>query len=130
MKLSLLLVVLIITSCNSKKNSEERDPNAYYATIEKSGNQDVVVCDVSKINRKVKLPLSKLVKNCEIIHLETTETSLLPEIRRHAVSENYVCVAGFEGPVKLFKHDGSFICDIGKLGRGQENMVLLPIKYY
>jgi len=111
--------ILITPACSDKKNAEKRDPNAHYASMEKVGNHEVVVCDVSKISKKVKFPLSKLVDNCEMIYLETTDASMLPELRRYAVSDNYLCVAGFGGrPAKLFKRDGSFICDIGRIGRG------------
>lgn len=116
--LSLTLGVIITPACNSKKDTAKRDPNAYYASIEKVGSHEVVVCDVSKIDKSVKLPLSLLVDNCEMVCLETTQASMLPELRRYAVSENYICVMGFEAPVKLFKRDGSYVCDIGKIGRG------------
>ena len=53
-----------------------------------------------------------------MIFLETTDASMLPELHRFAASENYLCVAGEGKPVKLFKRDGSFISDIGKIGRG------------
>lgn len=116
--LSLTLGVIITPACNSKKDTAKRDPNAYYASIEKAGSHEVVVCDVSKIDKTVKLPLSLLVDNCEMVCLETTQASMLPELRRYAVSENYICIMGFEAPVKLFKRDGSYVCDIGKIGRG------------
>ncbi len=43
---------------------------------------------------------------------------MLPELRRYAVSDNYLCVAGSGRPAKLFKRDGSFVCDVGRIGRG------------
>ena len=118
LNLCLTLGVLITPACNSKKDTAKRDPNAYYASTEKSYNQDIIICDVSKISKKVKFPLSELVDNCEMIYLETTDASMLPELRRYAVSDNYLCVAGSGRPAKLFKRDGSFICDIGRIGRG------------
>ena len=119
LNLFLTMWILITPACSDKKNAEKRDPNAHYASMEKVGNHEVVVCDVSKISKKVKFPLSKLVDICEMIYLETTDASMLPELRRYAVSDNYLCVAGFGGrPAKLFKRDGSFICDIGRIGRG------------
>jgi len=118
LNLILIVSILITSACNNKKSQEERDPNAYYASVEKVGDQNVVVCDVSKINRKIKIPLSKLVDSWDMVFLETTDASMLPELHRFAVSENYLCVAGEGKPVKLFKSDGSFISDIGKIGRG------------
>jgi len=118
LNLSLILVVLIAPACNGKKGTLEGGPNAYYSRMEKIGNHDVVVCDISKITRKVKFPISKLVDNCEMIYLETPDSSKLPELRRYDVSENYICVAGEGKPVGLFRRDGSFISDIGQIGRG------------
>lgn len=126
LNLCLTLGVLIIPACNSKKDTAKRDPNAYYASIEKSGNNDVIICDVNKISKKIKYPLSELVDNCEMIYLETIDASLLPELRRYAVSDNYLCVAGFEASVKLFKRDGSYVCDIGRIGRGPGEYNFVP----
>ncbi|QGY46985.1 6-bladed beta-propeller [Maribellus comscasis] len=116
LKLSLIFVIILGQSCDSKKNTFKKDPNAYYSGIEKAGAFDVVVCDISKITKKVKLPISKLIDNCELVYLKTPD--ILPELRRYDVSENFICVAGEGEPVKLFKRNGTFITDIGKIGRG------------
>lgn len=117
LNLSLIIGVLITPACNNMMG-EKRDPNAYYANIEKVGNHEITVCDVSKINKKITYPLSALVDKCEMIYLETNDASMLPELRRYAVSDNYLCVAGSGSTVKLFKRDGSYICDVGRIGRG------------
>ena len=118
LNLGLVFGVVMIVSCKDKSETSKRDPNAYYSGIEKVGLHDVVVCDVSKIKRKVRMPLSKLVDTCEIIYLETKDASILPQLGRFAVSDSYLCVGGFGKPLKLFRRDGSYICDIGKIGRG------------
>ncbi len=53
LKLALIITLLATSSC---KNNEKRDPNAYYATIEKVNNHEVIVCDVGKMHRKNKSP--------------------------------------------------------------------------
>ena len=112
-----LTLGILVTACHSKKDIKH-DPNSYYASVEKNGNHDVAIFDASKIRKKIRLPLSKFVNNCEMVFLETTDASMLPELTRYAVSDNYLCVAGSGRPAKLFKRDGSFICDVGKIGRG------------
>jgi len=111
-----VIVVLMFSSCNN--DNELRDPKSYYSETVKLDNNELILCDISKIKTKKFLPLSKLVDDCQMVFLETSEASLLPELRQHAISENYICVSGSVGPVKLFKRDGSYICDIGKIGRG------------
>lgn len=116
--ISLITGVSLLAACDGKKDAESRDPDSYYSELKKVGNHEIVVCDVSKIKTKTRFPLSKLVEDCEVVFPETNNATLLPELRRHAISENYICVAGFNSPVKLFKRDGSYVCDIGKTGRG------------
>lgn len=110
--------VLVNSSCNKKNETVNRDPDSYYASIDKINNQNVTIVDLSKIRKRVKIPLSELVEDCDIIYLETTDASILPKLRRYAISDNYLCVAGENIPAKLFKRDGSFICDVGKRGQG------------
>lgn len=128
LNLGLILGIVMIVSCRDKTETGKRDPNAYYSGIEKVGLHDVVVCDVSKIKRKVRMPLSKLVDSCEIIYLETKDASILPQLGRFAVSDNYLCVGGSGKPLKLFRRDGSYICDIGKIGRGPGEYNFTPIQ--
>jgi hypothetical protein len=118
LNLSFITTIFILGACNNKKDAELRDPNSYYSETMKVGDHEIMVCDVSKIKTKTTFPLSKLVEDCEMIYPETNDATLLPELRRHAISDNYICVAGFNSPVKLFKRDGSYVCDIGKTGRG------------
>jgi hypothetical protein len=116
LKIYLIAGAFFLTACSGKNHKELRDPNAYYSKMVNVGAFDVVVCDISKITKKVKFPISKLVDDCEIVYLETPD--VLPELRRYDVSENFICVAGEGKPVKLFKRNGTFITDIGKIGRG------------
>lgn len=112
-----LTLGILVTACHNKKDIK-RDPNSYYASVEKNGNHEVAIFDASKIRKKIRSPLSKFVDNCEMICLETSDASMLSELARYAVSDNYLCVGGSGMPAKLFKRDGSFICDVGRIGQG------------
>ncbi len=73
---------------------------------------------LGKCIEKIRVPLSSLVEDCEVIFPETTEQSLYPNVRQATVSENYIGIVSINSPAKLFKKDGSYLFDIGRIGRG------------
>lgn len=112
------VVILFATGCHNHSSAGKRDPNSYYATIEKKGADSLIVCQATKIKHTVVLPLSQMIDSCQIILPETRDSSLLPRVSKFALSRNYICLAGYGHPAKLFTRQGKYVCTIGGIGHG------------
>lgn len=111
--LSFLLGILFTTIGTSKAETK--------ATPKNINGHQVVCCDVSDISNTIDLELSDIVDNCEMVKLETTSKSILGNIHYACVSENYIAINTYDRPqlpVKLFKRDGTYLRDIGAIGKG------------
>ncbi len=105
-------VVTILVSCGSKQKG------SHAKIVDVNGNE-VVDCNISEVTDTIDLPLSEIIKECEVIPLETNEKSLFESIHHVGVSKNYIAIhSRGRYPIKLFDRKGKFIRDIGKIGRG------------
>lgn len=109
-KIILISLLLIITSCISENNKINRDNSQYTINIKdaKVSGETVLLSEVIDCN------------SIELIPLETNDSCLLGSIQRIRKLEDYFYVLDFASSRKLLKfgNDGSFINIIGKKGEG------------
>ncbi|TKG94540.1 6-bladed beta-propeller [Puteibacter caeruleilacunae] len=107
-----ILAIAMFCQCQPKQEGS-------HAKIVKVNGNKVIDCNVSEITDTIDLPLSKIVKNCSVIPLETNAESLFKRVYHLSVSKSYIAVhSRGQMPIKLFSRQGKFIRDIGKIGRG------------
>jgi len=105
-------IIIMVSNCQPKREGS-------HASIVKVNGSEVINCNISQVTDTIDLPLSELIKNCEVIQLETNDSSLFKSIYHASVSENYVAIhSRGRMPIKLFDRKGKFIRNIGKIGRG------------
>jgi len=120
----IIQILLIIMGCISCNNSDKNT----IATRTPSGSGYLITMDYSKLKASqdtLILPLSKFVKNIEIIKLERSREAMT-SVDIVFVSENYIATHSLTPGVdcKLFRRsDGKFLGNIGARGRG-------PFEYY
>lgn len=90
-----------------------------YATLQNINGNEVISCNVDEISDSVDFLLSNMIDECELVKLETSDSSLFGRIHHIAVSENYIVIHSYDQvPVKLFDRKGKFIRNIGAIGHG------------
>ncbi|MFC0878282.1 6-bladed beta-propeller [Saccharicrinis sp. FJH2] len=107
-----ILFILVFTQC--KKSGS-------HAMLETVNGHNVIHCDISKVKDSIDLPLSDLVKDCELVQLETNDQSIFKGTHAVGISPNYIAIKSNDYPaitVKLFSRDGKFIRNIGAIGKG------------
>ncbi|MDR2036976.1 MAG: 6-bladed beta-propeller [Bacteroidales bacterium] len=79
----------------------------------------VMVCSMDKVKKnEITIPLSQLVEDCSLIHLENLENAFFKPWFT-TVTDKYIGVRQQGGnPYKLFSRSGNFLCDIGSIGHG------------
>ncbi len=103
---------LLFAQCQPKQQGS-------HARVIKVNGNKITNCNISEVTDTIDLPLSDIIKTCEVIPLETTPASLFESIYHVGISENYIAIhSRGRYPIKLFSRDGKFIRDIGKIGRG------------
>lgn len=102
----------IITGCN---NSSSKGDGTL--TVEDRDHYQLTICDVANVKDTIALPLSELVENCKLIRFENTDTALF-KFGWIALSDQYIAIRNYGGAVKLFDHNGKFLCDVGAYGQG------------
>lgn len=111
------LVLLLISSAVFFQ-CQPRQKGSHAQMVEVNGNK-VIDCNISEVTDTVGFPLSKIIKKCEFIPLETNDSSLFESVYHVGVSENYIAVhSRGQYPIKLFNREGKFIRNIGSIGRG------------
>lgn len=79
--------------------------------------QPLIVCDPMKLTDSIRIPLSHLVEDLEIIQLERRDEAYVRNTSIR-VSENYILLHSSRNmPFKLFDRKGKFICNIGSVSR-------------
>ncbi len=97
-----------------------------YATLQHINGNQVITCNVDEISDSIDFLLSNMIDECELVKLETNDSSLLGGISRIGVSENYMVVyCNDQFPVKLFDRKGNFIRNIGTIGHGPGEYIYL-----
>jgi hypothetical protein len=96
------LLICIFTACNNKIPSE------------------LTVIPVA-VEKSLSLPLSEIAENIQAVHLELTDESLISQIRKVLLCDNYIIVLNAQQrkhTVMLFSSEGKFIRQIGSAGQG------------
>lgn len=101
-----------MASCNSAP--EKGDGSI---TMEDRNGQLMTVCDIASVQDTITLPLSDLVEDCKLIRFENTDTALF-KFSGIAITDKHIAIRNSGGAVKLFNHDGKFLCDVGNYGQG------------
>jgi hypothetical protein len=106
-----LTSLLLFTALMGFKNS-----------ITKSENQ-ILTFDLQKLPKQTTLKLSDLgATDIQYIPLETSEHSVIKDIRNISISKSYVLIRYFSD-INMFRQDGSFITKIGTKGRGPNEFI-------
>ena len=107
-------VLAACTSCNTTHSSiwEEMPVVAHVETLD---GEPLTVCHLDQLKDTVHIPLSELVEDLHIVKLDNREEAMV-NIAVVSLSENYILVAGFRSPCKLFRKDGTYVGKIGEYG--------------
>lgn len=86
--------------------------------MEKDG-QPLIVCHPEKLTESIRIPLSQLVEDLEVIPLENRDEAYVRNTSIR-VSDNYILLHSSRNmPFKLFTRQGKFVCNIGISGNGR-----------
>lgn len=108
----LLCIHVVFFQCQMKKEG------SHAMLVEVNGN-DVINCNISEVTDTIDVPLSDIINNCEVIPLETNDSSLFESVYHVGISDNFIAIhSRGRMPIKLFSRKGKFIRNIGAIGRG------------
>lgn len=110
--LSILLGVIVITSCNNSKNPRVADNKVVNST-------DLpYFIDIEKNLAETKsIPLSSIGKQLDYIPLETNPNCMIERIQHISFSEDFMFIADYN-KILQFDRKGKFLRQIGAKGRG------------
>ena len=75
----------------------------------------LIVCHPEKLMDSIRIPLSQLVEDLEIIPLENKDEAYVRNTSIR-ISENYILLHSSRNmPFKLFTRKGKFVCNIGSV---------------
>jgi len=75
----------------------------------------LIVCHPEKLTDSIRIPLSQLVEDLEIVRLENKDEAYVRNTSIR-VSDNYILIHSNRNmPFKLFDRQGKFVCDIGSV---------------
>lgn len=107
-----IALLVVLSSCQTKEKG------SHAKLVDVNGNK-VIDCNISEVTDTVDFLLSNLLKSCEMIALETNDSSLFESTYHIGVSDNYLAIhSRGRMPIKLFNRQGKFVRNIGKIGRG------------
>lgn len=114
LKTIFLLSILMLFTISI--TAQKKGAIAYSKTI--NGN-DVVICPVKKVTDSLVLNLSSIVESCEFVKLQTSPEAFFDRGWHTEISDKYICIKSYgQLPAKLFDKKGSFLRNIGAIGRG------------
>ena len=77
----------------------------------------LIVCHPEKLTDSIRIPLSQLVEDLEVVRLENKDDAYVRNTSIR-ISDNYILLHSSRNmPFKLFDRKGKFICDIGSVSR-------------
>lgn len=82
-----------------------------------SGNAGILTAHLADVKEKRTIPLSSLVENFKIVHIENSDSALFKRWVIQ-VTDHYIGIRQHSGPFKLFDHSGKFLCNVGTVGNG------------
>ncbi len=110
--IALMASLTIFCQCQTKQKGS-------HAKIVEVNGHKVIDCNIGEVTDTLDLQLSDLVKKCEMIPLETNESSLFESVYHIGISDNYIAIhSRGQMPIKLFDRKGKFIRNIGSIGKG------------
>lgn len=113
----LLFAILLATSCSTFE-TKELDSCPVVASMEQIGDNSVLVCKQELLKDTIRVPLSLLTDELQIIRLDNKEEALVGD-QMVVVSNNYLLIWNKETTsLKLFDRKGNFITPIGAVGQG------------
>lgn len=113
----LLLLLLSLFSCQDKTTNKNFEKSSVVAKKTIVNEDTVIIADFDLIKDTVDFPVSELVSELQIIHLENSDSALVSRYHTFA-SENYIGVYTMEDEYKLFDKQGNFVRKIGRQGQG------------
>jgi hypothetical protein len=80
---------------------------------------DLIDCSLEDVKEVEILPLSSLVEDCSLIHLDNNTDEALFKAWFITVTDRYIGVRQQnKGAFKLFDRSGKFLCNVGSVGQG------------
>ena len=77
----------------------------------------LIVCHPEKLTDSIRIPLSQLVEDLEVVRLENKDDAYVRNTSIR-ISDNYILLHSSRNmPFKLFDRKGKFVCDIGSVSR-------------
>ena len=77
----------------------------------------LIVCHPEKLTDSIRIPLSQLVEDLEVVRLENKDEAYVRNTSIR-ISDNYILLHSSRNmPFKLFDRKGKFVCDIGSVSR-------------
>ena len=112
-----IIAILGLTACSSDsaRYSSVWEEMPVVAHIEEVNGDTLTVAHLEQLKDTVCIPLSDLVEELQIVALDKKEEASV-NIADVSLSENYILVAGFKSPCKLFRKDGTYVGKIGEYG--------------
>ena len=112
-----IIAILGLTACSSDsaRYSSVWEKMPVVAHIEEINGDTLTVAHLEQLKDTVCIPLSDLVEELQIVALDKKEEAMV-NIADISLSENYILVAGFRSPCKLFRKDGTYVGKIGEYG--------------
>ena len=120
-----MVACLSMVACTSIKEGSTLDQCNVVASKVVTDGDTLVVCDVSKIQQEIKLPLSTLVKDWKLLKLENSSKEVMVEPIHIYPSKNYILIhpVEYNRGTMLFDKEGKYLFDIGKKGNGPGEIV-------
>ena len=121
-----MFACMCIVACTTVKEGNSLDQCNVVASRVVTGGDTLVICDVSKIEQQIKLPLSTLVKDWKLLKLENSSKEVMVQPAVIYPSENYILIhpAEYNRETMLFDITGKYLFDIGRKGNGPGEIVL------
>ena len=115
--LSGFIILFSLISCKTS-NDKTLATCPAVGSIKQIGDDSVIICDQKLLKDTIRIPLSLLVDDFEIIRLDNKNEALVGD-QQTVISENYILVWNKQqNPFKLFDRKGNFITMIGSIGQG------------
>ena len=121
-----MFACMCIVACTTVKEGNSLDQCNVVASRVVTDGDTLIVCDVSKIEQQIKVPLSTLVKDWKLLKLENSSKEVMVQPAVIYPSENYILIhpAEYNRETMLFDKTGKYLFDIGRRGNGPGEIVL------
>lgn len=117
---AILCIIAMLTSCGggSKTKTKGLDDCPVVGKVVQVGDDQVLVCEQSLLTEQIRMPLSYLTEELQIVKLDNKEEALVGQTAI-VISDTYFLIWNKQQiPFKLFDREGKFITTIGAYGQG------------